>query len=65
MILLTGTKHLFDPDFFVAGMYWLDPNEGSIADKIQVYCDFSGKKAETCVFPKPKSVRSFSKKYFM
>ena len=37
------------------GMYFVDPNQGSPKDAIEVFCDMSTR--QTCVLPKPSSVR--------
>jgi hypothetical protein len=37
-----------NPDF-KNGMYWVDPNEGSALDAIQVYCNFDDE--QTCIHP--------------
>lgn len=34
------------------GMYWVDPNQGRLADSFQVYCKIAT--METCVLPQPK-----------
>lgn len=36
------------------GMYWIDPNQGSADDAIEVYCDI--KKEETCIFAQSNQV---------
>ena len=41
--------------FVVAGMYFVDPNQGSPKDAIQVYCDMPAQR--TCVLAQPDSVR--------
>jgi len=34
-----------------SGNYWINPNGGDIDDAIEVHCDFTGPKVETCVRP--------------
>ena len=36
--------------FVPLGMYWIDPNGGTVKDAIWVYCDES--KKSSCVYPK-------------
>ncbi len=45
-----------------AGNYWVDPNGGCSSDAIQVYCNFTGGVAKTCINPEKKEVarRSWS-----
>ena len=44
--------------FFFAGMYWIDPNQGSPVDAIEVHCDL--KTHTTCILPKPSQVADMS-----
>lgn len=39
-----------DHQIFKSGMYWIDPNGGTIKDAIWVFCDKS--KKSSCVYPK-------------
>ena len=39
---------------FVLGLYYIDPNQGSSRDAIQVYCNIKAK--QTCILPKPEKV---------
>ena len=36
---------------FSSGLYYIDPNQGSPKDAVQVFCKID--KKETCVIPKP------------
>lgn len=40
--------------FFLSGMYWIDPNGGTVKDSIWVYCEKS--KKSSCVYPKNSRV---------
>jgi len=44
---------LANPDF-ENGYYYIDPNQGSPVDAIEVYCDI--KKQETCIIPSPNTI---------
>ena len=33
------------------GYYWVDPNGGCIDDAIEVYCNFSNQRVQTCISP--------------
>ena len=36
--------------FAFVGLYWVDPNQGGIADAIEVYCNMTGG-GYTCISP--------------
>ena len=36
--------------FGFVGLYWVDPNQGGIADAIEVYCNMTGG-GYTCISP--------------
>ena len=36
--------------YLVSGMYWIDPNGGTVKDAIWVYCEKT--KKSSCVYPK-------------
>ncbi|XP_064860748.1 collagen alpha-2(V) chain-like [Oncorhynchus nerka] len=42
---------LCHPDY-TSGMYYIDPNQGSTADALLAYCNFSGTAAHTCLHPR-------------
>ena len=44
---------LAHPDFN-DGLYWIDPNQGSPVDAIEVWCNIKGH--QTCILPKPSEV---------
>ncbi|XP_053505551.1 collagen alpha-2(I) chain-like isoform X2 [Ictalurus furcatus] len=37
---------------YTSGFYYIDPNQGSPADALLAYCNFSEPRAETCLHPK-------------
>jgi len=41
-----------------SGMYWVDPNGGTILDAVEVYCDIPNH--QTCIMPKPDSIEATS-----
>ena len=41
-------------NLFFSGMYWVDPNQGSPVDAIEVHCDLTTH--TTCILPKPSQV---------
>ena len=45
---------MFKPVIAFLGIYWIDPNQGSPIDAIEVYCNI--KSHQTCVFAKPSQV---------
>lgn len=45
------------PNVF-AGMYYIDPNQGSPADALLVYCNFSTVSKQTCLHPQDSQVTS-------
>lgn len=40
----------------IAGFYYIDPNQGSPADALLAYCNFSESRAETCLHPRSAQV---------
>lgn len=40
----------------VAGFYYIDPNQGSSADALLAYCNFSEGGVETCLHPRDSQV---------
>jgi len=44
---------LLHPEF-ESGTYWIDPNQGSTKDAIEVFCDIPNH--QTCVMPKPATI---------
>jgi collagen type V/XI/XXIV/XXVII alpha len=38
-----------------SGNYFIDPNGGSEADSLEVYCDFSDSEVRTCIYPNNQS----------
>ncbi len=41
---------------FSAGMYYIDPNQGSPSDALLAYCSFSSTSKQTCVHPQDSQV---------
>lgn len=41
---------------FSAGMYYIDPNQGSPSDALLAYCSFSSASKQTCVHPRDSQV---------
>jgi hypothetical protein len=41
--------------FFFSGIYWIDPNQGSVEDAFTVFCGFDND-GETCVYSVNKTV---------
>lgn len=42
--------------FISAGMYYIDPNQGSSADALLAYCSFSSSSKQTCLHPQHSQV---------
>lgn len=40
--------------FFIAGFYWIDPNQGCTMDAIKAFCDFTT--GQTCIYAQPESI---------
>lgn len=53
--VLTDLSHLS-----VAGMYYIDPNQGSPADALLAYCSFSPQSTQTCLHPQDSQVKAAS-----
>ena len=47
-------KVLFYLLFLFLGMYWIDPNQGSPLDAIEVYCDIADHM--TCIYASPSTI---------
>jgi len=53
MALLVNDFYL---TFLLSGMYYIDPNQGSTADALLVYCNFSAG-GQTCLSPLQPQVK--------